>query len=319
MVDLLFNKEENGTQELKKLLGFIDADLDYDNLESDLFSATLSMQKTISKEVYSKVLDLYLADENPDPVQEKKDSQFIYMVRYPIVVSAYTNYVAVNDLSHTNDGRKARIDEYEKTAFEWQIKSNNTALERRFYKALDNLLEYLDENSEEWKESENYKRAHKTLIRSTFDFNDVLPLDSRYLFEKLVPGLKQSEDFDIIPRIGENLLEELKREVKIENQELYTCIRYAMVYKSMAWGMRRLSVNLFPEGILTSYSLNKNYHEKRTQTDESEEAAQRYEADAKQYLIQIESIIKKRNTTIISSQKVENKFRFDDTDNFVNT
>ncbi len=314
MIKLLFNKESNGTEELKELLGFIDADMKFENLKSDLISSSLEMQKLISREVYAGILEVY---KKASPGEEEE--ALLYAVRYPVAIHAYSNHAVVNDLAHTNDGRKARIDEHEKSAFEWQIKNNDAALERRFYKALDNLLDYLDENSEEWKNSENYKKAHKTLVKSTFDFNDVFPLDSRYLFEKLVPGLMQSEDFDIIPRIGSEKLELLKSKIEPDDMELCRCIRYAMVYKALAWGMRRLSVNIFPEGILYSYSLNKNHHEKRNQSEEPEEAAQKYDADALLYLSRIEDLMKKQNSKPDSGQGITYDFGFDDNDNFVNT
>jgi hypothetical protein len=318
MIELLLDKD-SGSQELKKLLGFVDANISYTNLYSDLVTASLEMVKIVGNEVYAEAIKDYKEATNPD---------FVYLMQIAIVSNAYREYVKANDLSHTNDGRKARIDEYEKTAFEWQINKNDAALERKYYRALDHLLEYLDKNIETWNESENYKKAHKTLIKSTDDFADVFPLDSRYLFEKLVPGLVQCEHFDIIPRIGKERLNALKTEVKPADEELLCYVRYAMVFRALSWGYRRLSVNLFPEGMVSSYLINKNMNERRSAANEAQEASQQFGWDADAYLQKIESFIQAEkaesanntdNSPPLKETKPANDFKFKDNDNFIST
>lgn len=310
MTKLLFNKEKNGADELKKILGFIDANFTYQNIESDLIIATQEIISLIGKEVYAEVEQTYYS-QTPNQV-------FLFMVKYPIAVKAYLTYTKINDLSHRSDGRAIRLDDHEKIPFEWMIDRNDAALEKKYYKSLDSLLEYLDQTNVTWKKSKNYQKAHKTIIQSTSDFADVFPLDSRYLLLKMEPGLVLCEKFDIQPRIGKEVLHKLKEDIKnnqlaSDDEELYMCIRHAMVFKSLEWAMRRLSVNLFPEGILQSYLLNKNYH-----GNENEEAAQQFSKDASHYLINIESIIKKRKTSY-SSDKISYSFGFNDTDNFITT
>lgn len=313
MTELLFNKKRNGAEELKKILGFIDAKFTYQNIESDLILATHELISLIGKEVYAEVEQTYHSD-TPDLV-------FLFMVRYPIAVKAYLTYTKINDLSHRNDGRAIRLDEHEKIPFEWMIDRNDAALERKYYKSLDSLLEYLDHTNAIWKTSENYIKAHKTIIRSTSDFADVFPLDSRFLLLKMEPGLVLCEKFDILPRVGKEVLLKLKKDIKNnkiapDDEELYMCIRHAMVFKSLEWAMRRLSVNLFPEGIIHSYLLNKNYHGKSNVSDESEEAAQQFGKDASHFLANIELLLKKRNTSS-SNDTISFSFGFDNTDKFI--
>lgn len=311
MIELLFNKDNKGNEEIKELLGFVDKSFTYSNFISDLYLSTHELIKLIGRAVYEEALTSYASD-SPNKL-------FLFYLRYAIVSHAYMNYSKVNDLSHRSDGRAVRLDEYEKIPFEWMITRNDSALERKYYKALDALLEYLDNENEGWKSTDNYRKSHKTLIQSTSDFDDVFPLDSRFLFLKLEPGLVMAEDSEIQPRIGKELLSELKKKVTEENEELYKYIRHAMVYKSLEWAMRRLSVNLFPEGVLHSYLLNKNYHSKSNQTIESSEAAQQFGKDAYYYLMKIETLIKARKITYSTDGKIKYFFGFEDNDQFITT
>jgi hypothetical protein len=68
---------------------------------------------------------------------------------------------------HTNNGRKMRQDEGEKLPFQWMLDNDNAALEKRYYRALDDLIKFLDRSKNEteltttlytiWTNSEAFK------------------------------------------------------------------------------------------------------------------------------------------------------------------
>jgi hypothetical protein len=256
-MDLLFDKDNNGDKELKELLGFINADFKFKNMKSDIITATNDIIGIIGQETYATAVTAY---KKTDPTADDKD--LYYAIRYPIAVEGYRRYAPSNDLLHTQSGRKNISETHEKAPFEWQIDRDNKSLERRFYRGLDDMIIYLDVESEVWKESDNYKETIKLFIRTTKQFDDIFPIgNSRFLFLKLLPGIKKTQEYDILPRIGQetywNILKKLSGEELPDftiNQNLLLKIKEAIAYKSMAWALPRYSAQLFPEGTLQSYT-----------------------------------------------------------------
>lgn len=294
-----------GNTELKELLGFIDADLKLKNLLPDIVTATNDVIDLVGIEVYKKALEAYndanIADEHKD---------FIYAIRYPIAVNAYRLHAPSNDLAHTNNGRKMRQDDGEKQAFQWMIDSDNAALEKRYYRALDDLIKFLDRSKVEtenaqtlytiWTNSEAFKATHELMIRTVKEFDTVFPINSRLLLLKLAPGISDCEQYEIRPRVGDEKLTTLRTKLKSNTDltdatdiELIRLIRKASVAYSFAWAMPRLSVQLYPEGVLQHVTSDRatTRGAKPTLKNETQEARQAWETDYKRALIEIEKLL----------------------------
>ena len=294
-----------GNTELKELLGFIDADLKLKNLLPDIVTATNDVIDLVGIEVYKKALEAYndanIADEHKD---------FIYAIRYPIAVNAYRLHAPSNDLAHTNNGRKMRQDDGEKQAFQWMIDSDNAALEKRYYRALDDLIKFLDRSKVEtenaqtlytiWTNSEAFKATHELMIRTVKEFDTVFPINSRLLLLKLAPGISDCEQYEIRPRVGDEKLTTLRTKLKSNTDltdatdiELIRLIRKASVAYSFAWAMPRLSVQLYPEGVLQHVTSDRatTRGAKPTLKNETQEARQAWETDYKKALIEIEKLL----------------------------
>ena len=294
-----------GNTELKELLGFIDADLKLKNLLPDIVTATNDVIDLVGIEVYKKALEAYndanIADEHKD---------FIYAIRYPIAVNAYRLHAPSNDLAHTNNGRKMRQDDGEKQAFQWMIDSDNAALEKRYYRALDDLIKFLDRSKVEtenaqtlytiWTNSEAFKATHELMIRTVKEFDTVFPINSRLLLLKLAPGISDCEQYEIRPRVGDEKLTTLRTKLKSNTDltdatdiELIRLIRKASVAYSFAWAMPRLSVQLYPEGVLQHVTSERasTRGAKPTLKNETQEARQAWETDYKRALIEIEKLL----------------------------
>jgi hypothetical protein len=312
---LIFNKENNGTDELKELLGYIDADLKFENLEPDLNTATNDVVKIIGKEVYQIILTAYTENSTSD---YKK--ALIKAIRYPIAVNAYRLFAPSNDLSHTNNGRKMRSDDGEKSAFEWMIDRDNAAQEVRYYRALDDMIIFLDEARDysvpesapdtdlvfeksiydAWTGSDAFKETNNLFIRTVDDFDRVFPIKSRLLLLMLTPGLSDCETYDIIPRVRFSKFEELKNKLKSrsliddpKDLQLVKLIKTATAFSALAWSMPRFSVRLFPEGVLQHYTSDRatTRGAKPTLNMESEAAAKAFRDDAQKALLQIEKLL----------------------------
>ncbi len=291
-MELLF-KDATGNVELKSLLGFLDLDLKFANIKAKIITATNDVINIVGQEMYDKaVVEYKKADDATD-----KNNDIIFNFQYPIAIQAYRKFAPHNDLSHTNKGRVNRIEDKEKTPFEWMIEKDNQALERSYYEALDDLIRYLEKNITAWKETDSFKKTHELFITTAAEFDDIFPIgNSRLLLLKLAPGLRKAEDEQIKSRIGTELFAALKADAS-SNITLVKKIKEGIVYQAMAWGLRRLNVQMFPEGVLQGFISDRMTMNARKapEFNEAYTAAHFFEADAKQAFTDIESIITKLN------------------------
>lgn len=291
-MELLFT-DSIANEELKSLLGFLDLNIPFANLKGKIRTATNDVINLIGKETYALAVVEY-KKLNTDP---EKNEDLIFAMRNPIAIQGYRKYAPHNDLSHTTAGRLNRLETNQKSPFQWMIDKDDAALERSYYEALDDLIKYLDENIESWKETDQYKSAHSLFINTANDFDDIFPIgNSRLLLMKLAPGQRRCENKEIKAIIGKELFAALKADPS-SNEELVSKIKEATAYYALAWAMRRYSVQLFPEGALQGYksdriSVNAS---KPAENNEAYSVAAYFEIDAKETFIEIEQIIKDLN------------------------
>lgn len=292
-MDLLF-KPTGFSKDLKELLGFVDADMNFNSLHSDLRSATKEIIKIIGKPLYETVVTAYKTDPIP---ADKAD--LIYHTRYPIAMNAYRLAAPTSDLRHTNNGRLMRVDDNEKSPFEWMIRKDDQNQERKYYRAIDELLNYLEEeNVSGWKSSDAYKKLKTYFVNSTEDFDEYFPINSRLLMLKLMPGIRKAERDYVRRIVGKTKFDELKAAqqsttgIPEADEPLVELIKEACVYYSLAWAMRRLTVQLFPEGVLQQYVSNKMLNSKKPQEQmESQAAFQEFTKDAENIFKEIEVLV----------------------------
>lgn len=302
---LLFQTTGTGSTELKSLLGFIDVDLKIQNLIPDLITATNDVIDLVGEEVYKKAIDIYSETTISDD-----DKSFIYAIRYPIAVNAYRLFSVSNDISHTNNGRKMRQDENQKQAFEWMLDRDDAALERRYYRAMDDLIKFLDRSKVEneltttlysiWTNSESFKATHDLFIRTVSDFDKHFTIKSRLLLIKLAPAIWDCEQYEIRPLVGTEKLTALKQALKsgteiteAKDLELIRLIQKASVSYALAWSMPRLSVQLYPEGVLQHVTSDRatTRGAKPTVKNETQEARQAFESDFDKVILEIERLV----------------------------
>lgn len=256
---LLF-KQDTFSEEFKDLLGFVDADVSFTSIRSELFTATREMITTIGQETYDSFYELYDSDID---AWEEDEIEKMHLIRYPIAMNAYRLAAPSTDLAHTTSGRMMRTDQHQARPFPWMIDRNNEANDRKFFRGMDDLLIYLFED-EDFKKTINYKKLKSTFVNTTADFEEYFPIHSRYLLIKLRPGLKQAERDFIKPRVGKEKFTELKEAFKTadgvpeEEKDLLALIKEACVYHALQWSMSRLTITLLPEGILQRFQSDRS-------------------------------------------------------------
>jgi hypothetical protein len=146
------------TLELKRLLGFIYASLEFDNLKTDLKLASSDMRRLIGSAMYDAALDFYnryqaeyaqWPDDPPATPYQKAMSELVMMIQLPVALNAYQAYSRNADLTHSDKGRQISVTENDKPAFEWQINRDEEAMRNRAAKATEELLRWLEEHTQE--------------------------------------------------------------------------------------------------------------------------------------------------------------------------
>jgi len=203
-----------------------------------------------------------------------------------------------------------RQDDNEKQAFEWMLDRDNAALEKRHYRALDDLIKFLDRSIVEnetaetlysiWTASAAFKATHNLFIRTVAEFDNHFPINSRLLLIKLAPGISNCEQYEIRPRLSVEKINTLKSLLKANTPiidaadlELIRLIQKASVAYALAWSMPRLSVQLYPDGVLQHVTSNSGTTkgQKPSIKSETEAARQAFMQDANQAFAEIEKLL----------------------------
>jgi len=321
---------KNESSEINDLLGFIDADIYLDKIRTEVYSATSNLIKLIGAEAYDYGISLY---EKEEVDQTAEDKFLIQAIQHAIITEAYRIYAPSGDISHTKNGRKMRHTDNEKAAFEWMINRDNEALEKRHYRALDTLLNWLDDNDPtlsadpvlKWTGTDAFKKTHKLFVRTTADFEEYFSIDSRFLLMKLAPGLYKAERDLIKPRIGKVLFDKLKAAVlaaEAMDEYLLNLIKEVCVYYSLAWAIPRLRVSLLPDGVLQQFSSDRagTKASKPGEFKEADLAVQSFKEDTDRALLRIEEYLKPEPTPEeLIEGSVQPEVSFDEDDSFAST
>lgn len=317
-MELLFNRNNEGSKEIKEILGFTDKDIRFEKMKPTIIPATDDLILLIGQPIYDALLGIYNAES-----ASEIDKEFVNRAQYVILLEAYRNFTIDNDLSHSPNGRFNRVEQNQKIAFEWQIERNNKSMERKYYKAIDALINFMDLKVTAWKNTEAYKASHELFVRLTKDFDFYFNIEcSRYLYLKLCPGLRKFEREEILPRIGKEKFNDFKTKLKNNLSDVDTVllelIKEATVFLSLSWAIPRMSAQLFPEGLLDvadtsrlSLSARKSIADSR-----AEALSQRFKNDAENVLVKIENHIKVINKPDYIFQPIKPNFNIND--NFVN-
>lgn len=324
-MELLFNKTgADFSKEFKDILPFVDADFKFEKMLPDLRNATREVAGFLGNTTYSEIVATYETEFDA----ASSAGQIVIFAQTAIATMAYRQFAPVNDLQHGKNGRKMLTSEDSKTPFEWMMVNSNDELERRAFRAMDELINLLDESSATWKASENYKASHRLFVRTVAEFNQFYTINSRYLLEKLSPGLAIAEKRLIIPRIGQAAFDALKLKRKeaaaltADETILLLMIQEATVYAALAWGIIRLQVTLFPDSIAQAVRGDRATIKGRMPVVNNalDQLEQKFNQDAAQVLLDIEAFVKvpePEPTTQTTNCPDEDKFGFSTDDGFV--
>ena len=263
---ILFNKNDNGNEELKGLIGWLYKSNKFGNIAMDIELAQEEIAKLIGDEVLNRAIVHYTGveyqAENPTPQMAFNDL-LVQHVQLPVALLAYKSYSENADVSHEDSGRKVKINpDNEKLPWEWMLDRDNAAILRKAYKTTDRLISFLESNSEaieEWKNSEVRSLMNSLFISSTSQFDSIFPIDkSLRFFLKILPFMKEVERKQIRPILGSEQFTQLKERksagsLTSADRELLEYVNNAIPFLTMSIATKRLSLQVIPEGVVQSF------------------------------------------------------------------
>jgi len=256
---MIFNKSNNGTVEVKGILGFIYKSINFDNLSPYIELATDDIIKIIGQDTYDIADDYY--NSTPEEVDDASVA-LVKLVQKVIAVGAYRMFVVGNDLSHTPEGRQITVTATQKPAFSWQLKKDNENLSNLYYKYIESMLLFLDSSDfVEWKSSDQYKIAHELLINTAEEFDTYFVIEkSRRLFLAVAPIMKRIERSTFKSMLNADLYSLLKSFIldptvvlsESESEILESC-KMPLVMLTMADACKLLSSQILPDRIVSMF------------------------------------------------------------------
>lgn len=289
---LLFNNADNGQKEIKDLLGFLNADIKYKNLETDIELNTVYLIQFIGQAMYDKLFTFYEGTQDGEGASTLKG--ILKHAQLYVLLLAYLEFTANGDIVHGNSGRKIHFADGEKTPWEWQIKADNGALRRRSYRALDRMIQLLDQsNLTEWTSSEQYKKSKALFLYDAAQFQEAFPIsNSAQLYYRLVPFMADVESETLRPTLGGSKYDDLKTKIKgsptPEEKEL---IRYCQ--KITAYRVLQSASLLLPEEMLVD-DVNYQVPDRERQTA-MDQRRNKFKSMAEDYEIELQRILARQN------------------------
>lgn len=263
---MLFNKNSAGTAELKARIGFLYASNNFDNIKTDIEIAEEEIIELIGQAVYNRANAHYISSsyEKATPsAAELLNDNLVHHIQLPVALFAYKEFSANRDVSHEDGGRKVKISsENEKIPFEWMLDRDEASVLRKAHKTTDRLIAFLEKNEAsftEWKDSASQVLARSLFINTAKDFDQRFPIDkSRMFFLKILPFMQEVENTTIKAVLNTVLFDAIKEEIKDgtltgDNPDILELIKPAVAYLTMAKAVKRLSLQVIPEGVIQNY------------------------------------------------------------------
>ena len=256
---MIFNRNNNGAEELRNLTGNYYANNEFNKIKSDIKVATYHLCKIVGDAVYARALQAYTNQEasGTDEGQIADVAKFVELVQRPIAIMATLQMYRKNDVSHEDSGRKVVVasDGTDKIPWEWQLDRDDAIHMEEYYQAVEQLIDYLNKTQlKEWMESEPKLLADTLLIRSGREFDKYFPIQSsERMYLLLVGFIREAQIRYIRPAYGADKWDDLLKDRSTPENEVRFAACKATALLSMSFAILRMPLQLIPGGVVRNY------------------------------------------------------------------
>lgn len=254
---MIFNKGNNGAQEIQALVGIYFQSNDFGVIESEIKSASLTVRKLIDPKIFDRA-ERYYQSQEYDAQDSDNDTRLVKIVQAAIAQLAMVRFYQQNILSHEDGGRKVKIhEESEKMPWQWQYDRDDQALLDKYYRTLDELYSFLEEAQiEEWETAPLRQKLAGCFVKDLDAFQTVFPLeDSPRMFYILVPFMLEVQDRIIRPIVGAEAFERMKAgDIDDDLTEQFTAAKLCIPLYTVITAVKRMSIKVLPTMIVRRFS-----------------------------------------------------------------
>ncbi|MFD2962773.1 MULTISPECIES: DUF6712 family protein [Olivibacter] len=251
------------TSELKQLTGSFYANNDFTKIRTDIELESEKLKDLIGDAVFERALTEYdppTPSEDDDLGEPKEQTPLVNHVQLPIALMSAYRFYQSNIVSHEDGGRKVKIDsDNEKMAWQWMLDRDDEAQLKKAQRAIDRLIAYLD-NSDitEWLTGDKKLAAKDLFLPNPATFQQVFPIDNSPRFYYMaLPFIKSEQNKTLRPAMGEDysaLLTAFRTNTLTNDQyTLLALVQEALALRTISVCVRRLSLQVLPEGIVQGY------------------------------------------------------------------
>lgn len=254
---MIFNKDNNGAQEIQALVGVYFQSNDFGVIESEIKSAALAVRKLIGPAIFDRAERYYRSHEY-SAQESSTDTQLVQTIQAAVAQLAMVRFYQQNILSHEDGGRKVKIhEESEKMPWQWQYDRDDQALLDKYHRTLDELYAFLEEAAiEEWQAAPLRMKLAGCFIKDLDTFQAVFPIeDSHRMFYILVPFMLEAQDRIIRPIVGEDAFERMKSgDLGDDLAEQFAAAARCIPLYAVITAVKRMSVKVLPTMIVRRFA-----------------------------------------------------------------
>lgn len=199
----------------------------------------------------------------PDDASEKL-TDAVHSAQRMVVNLGYLSAIPILSVNIGSAGIMVTSNKDNKQAFSWQVDGVKFSLRELGYGAIEDLLELLEENPDDFPEyhaSDEYRAARQYLIQSAADFNQYFNIGaSRYVFHSLAYIMKRVEDQELSSVYGSAYIDKIKAERPTAAQPLRLLNKYikpGIALLTAAKALRERIITL--ENGIATINLHGNY------------------------------------------------------------
>jgi hypothetical protein len=253
---MIFNKDDNGTEELFEVTGSYWRTNDFSVIRSEIESASTAVRSQIGDALFDRA-ETHYKSEDFDTADDGINTGLVRKVQVAVATLAMYRYFQ-QVLSHEDGGRVLKINsETEKNPWAWQLERDDQALLDRHYRALDELFIFVERNKiTEWEQSRIFKDRKACLVGDIDAFQRVFPIeDSHRMFHLLVPFMLEAQERYVLPVVGKEGYDAMVAggELSTELVSQLSAARRYIPLLSVITAVRRMSVKVLPTAIVRRF------------------------------------------------------------------
>lgn len=238
---MIFSKIKwNNASEITDYISVSSA-MTYERVSGPLLNAFEMFIRPLIGDPLSETLIIQYGNVTPSEL----DLKFIRLAQRANALLAF--WYNFNELQYFigTTGAKQQESENTKGLYKYQEQDLKEGWKTKGFKALDDILVFLEENIEtypEYKTSPNYTKSLASIIRNTSEVSQYYEINnSRLIFLRLRPHFRIVEDTIIAPRLGSDLYTVFKEELANEDPgKKYTDLRIKLIPVLVFYSVCRL-------------------------------------------------------------------------------